>query len=97
MISRIVYSLKGDNLKELQQQVDFHHKRAAGRGAQEVEVRPEEVLEVQVAGNTTMSHLFLGITPRYVREQPYIPAVNHYPRVPARELGLASIRALWCW
>jgi hypothetical protein len=45
-------------------------------------------MQVMVAGNTTMTHLFLGITPRYVREQPYIPAVNHYPHVVGADLGL---------
>jgi uncharacterized 2Fe-2S/4Fe-4S cluster protein (DUF4445 family) len=88
VISRIVYSLKGDNLQELQQQVVSTINDLLEEVLKRAKVQSHEVLDVQVAGNTTMSHLFLGISPRYVREQPYIPAVNHYPRVPAQELGL---------
>jgi uncharacterized 2Fe-2S/4Fe-4S cluster protein (DUF4445 family) len=88
VISRIVYSLKGDNLQELQRQVVSTINDLLDEVFKRAKVHPHEVLEVQVAGNTTMSHLFLGITPRYVREQPYIPAANHYPRVPAQDLGL---------
>lgn len=88
VISRIIYSLKGDNLKTLQQLVistiNDLLKQALGRA----HVAPEEVLQLQVAGNTTMSHLFLGISPRYVREEPYIPVVNHYPPVKAGDLGI---------
>lgn len=49
---------------------------------------PEDVKAAQISGNTTMSHLFLGIPPRYIRLEPYIPAANEFPVVLARELGL---------
>jgi uncharacterized 2Fe-2S/4Fe-4S cluster protein (DUF4445 family) len=88
VISRIVYSLKGENLLELQRQVMSTINELLDEVFRRAKIHPHEVLDVQVAGNTTMSHLFLGITPRYVREQPYIPAANHYPRVPAQDLGL---------
>ncbi len=88
VISRIVYSLKGDNLKELQQLVLSTINGLLAEVLKKGGVRPEEVLQVVAAGNPTMSHLFLGISPRYLREQPYIPAVNHYPPVRAEELGI---------
>ena len=40
------------------------------------------------AGNTVMSHMFLGITPTYLRLEPYIPAAVKFPGVRAMELGL---------
>ncbi|MHB0869095.1 MAG: ASKHA domain-containing protein [Chloroflexota bacterium] len=88
VISRIVYSLKGDNLRELQQMVLATINGLLAEVLRKAGVRPEEVLQVVAAGNPTMSHLFLGISPRYLREQPYIPAVNQYPPVLARDLGL---------
>ncbi len=88
VISRIVYSLKGDNLKELQQMVVDTINGLLAEVLKKADVRPEEVLQVVAAGNPTMSHLFLGISPRYLREQPYIPAVNQYPPIPARDLGI---------
>ncbi|HHY39456.1 MAG TPA: DUF4445 domain-containing protein, partial [Clostridia bacterium] len=50
---------------------------------------PEDIKAAQVSGNTTMSHLFLGIPPRYIRLEPYIPAANEFPTGFAGELGLA--------
>ena len=88
VISRIIFSLKGDNLQTLQGLVVSTINSLVDEMLGRAKVEPEEVVQVQVAGNTTMSHLFLGITPRYVREEPYIPAVNHYPPVRAAELGL---------
>ena len=32
-----------------------------------------------MSGNTTMSHIFWGIDPRYIREEPYIPAGKLFP------------------
>lgn len=34
---------------------------------------------VAISGNTTMCHLFWGLNPRYIREEPYVPVLNHYP------------------
>jgi len=88
VISRIVYSLKGDNLRELQQLVISTINGLLAEVLRKAGVAPEEVVQVVAAGNPTMSHLFLGISPRYLREQPYIPAVNQYPPVRAEELGI---------
>jgi len=41
-----------------------------------------------VAGNTTMIHLFMGIPPKTIRYEPYIPVVNVPPLMRAGELGL---------
>lgn len=41
-----------------------------------------------VAGNTTMTQLFLGVDPRYIRLEPYIPTMANVPSIPARDIGL---------
>jgi len=41
-----------------------------------------------VAGNTTMTHLFMGLSPRWIIREPYIPVVNKPPLVKARSLGI---------
>lgn len=40
------------------------------------------------AGNPTMSHLFLGVDPAYIRLEPYTPAANFWPPTRAQDLGL---------
>ncbi|RLG71750.1 MAG: ferredoxin, partial [Methanobacteriota archaeon] len=42
------------------------------------------------SGNTTMTQLFLGIDPHYIRYEPYVPAAGLPPMVKASELGLAT-------
>jgi len=40
------------------------------------------------AGNTTMTQLFLGVDPRYIRLEPYIPTMTNVPSIPAKDVGL---------
>ncbi len=39
-------------------------------------VSPDDIFAITVAGNTIMSHFFLGLDPRNISVSPYIPAVN---------------------
>ena len=52
-----------------------------------------EIHEVTVAGNTTMTHLLLGLDPRHLREEPYIPTIPAAPKLNAGELGLHAEHA----
>jgi uncharacterized 2Fe-2S/4Fe-4S cluster protein (DUF4445 family) len=40
------------------------------------------------AGNTTMTHLLLGLEPCTIRIEPYIPTANRFPSVKAARVGL---------
>jgi len=51
-------------------------------------VSPEEVYEVALAGNATMTELALGIDPEPIGVAPFIMAAASYPDMPASELGL---------
>ncbi len=50
-----------------------------------------EVNAIVVSGNTTMVHTFLGLDPRGIRHEPYIPVSNLPPRLTAKELGLKKL------
>ncbi|MCW4004148.1 MAG: ASKHA domain-containing protein [Candidatus Bathyarchaeota archaeon] len=41
-----------------------------------------------VAGNTTMTHLLLGLEPCSIRIEPYIPTANRFPPITASAVGL---------
>ncbi len=88
IISRIVYSLKKDGLARLQELVAGTINGLIDRVLGEAGIEREDVVDAVAAGNTTMVHLFLGIDPRHIREEPYIPTVGFVPTVPAAELGL---------
>ncbi len=63
---------------------------AAGR-------RPAEVVAVVAAGNTTMTHFFLGLDTGSICREPYIPIVNRPAAFFARdlELGLHPRAVVW--
>jgi uncharacterized 2Fe-2S/4Fe-4S cluster protein (DUF4445 family) len=48
----------------------------------------EDVYLAAVAGNTAMTHLFMGLPARWVIREPYTPAVNRPGVLPAAALGL---------
>jgi len=79
VITRIVHATEGGGLKELREAVvdDINGLLSAMLGRHGV--RPEEVQSATVAGNTTMTHLFWGLDPGYIREEPYIPTLNAFP------------------
>ncbi len=45
---------------------------------------------IVISGNTTMTHLLLGLESKYIRREPYIPTVSEFPILKARELGLRA-------
>jgi len=51
-------------------------------------VARENIYEVAIAGNTTMQHLFLGVSPAAIAATPFIPAFEDSGRAVAGELGL---------
>lgn len=88
VISRIVYSQRDDGLARLQTLVIGTINELVDELAQRNHLRPDDVHEVVAAGNTTMTHLLLGLDPKYIREEPYVPTVAVPPRLTAAELGL---------
>ena len=51
-------------------------------------VSPDDIYAIVVAGNTIMTHFFLGLDVRNIPVSPYIPAVNSGVFADARDAGL---------
>jgi uncharacterized 2Fe-2S/4Fe-4S cluster protein (DUF4445 family) len=94
VISRIIYassnksSRNGDGLGELQSQVVGTINELLDRVARRAKISPSEVYKMTVAGNSTMIHLFLGLSPSSIRLEPFVTTINHPPPVRASELGV---------
>jgi uncharacterized 2Fe-2S/4Fe-4S cluster protein (DUF4445 family) len=88
VISRIIYAKRKGGLLRLQllalETINDLIDELQARNR----IEPAEIQEVAIAGNTTMTHLLLGLDPRYLREEPYIPTVTLPPKLTAREIGL---------
>jgi len=50
-------------------------------------ISTESIVGMSVAGNTTMTHLFLGLDPYWICREPYIPVVNTPELLKAGDLG----------
>lgn len=90
VISRITYAANNANgLERLQRKVVEALNRIIEGLAREAGIEPHEIYEATAVGNTTMSHLFLGIDPTYLAPAPFIPAYRHPVNLEAAEIGMA--------
>jgi uncharacterized 2Fe-2S/4Fe-4S cluster protein (DUF4445 family) len=51
-------------------------------------IEPEQIYRAAIAGNTTMTHLVMGVPGEFIRLEPYIPAFFRTDEMSARSLGL---------
>ncbi|MEI6726607.1 MAG: ASKHA domain-containing protein, partial [Actinomycetes bacterium] len=88
VISRIIYAKRKRGLEHLQKLAVETINDLLTELQQRNGIELYEIHEVTVAGNTTMTHLLLGLDPRHLREEPYIPTISAAPKLNAGELGL---------
>jgi uncharacterized 2Fe-2S/4Fe-4S cluster protein (DUF4445 family) len=89
VITRIVNSQKADGLQQLQEVVVAGLNRIISELLEKTGVERQQVSLITAAGNTTMTHLLMGLDPKYIREAPYTPVANFIPPVRALRIGLA--------
>jgi len=53
-------------------------------------VNPKDIYAISVAGNPTMEHIFLGITPQFIAVSPFIPIVDLGMTFDAFEVGFSK-------
>lgn len=59
-----------------------------GRACSDAGISRRDITAVAAAGNTSMTHFFLGLNPAVLRFEPYIPSINHVPLVTAADIGI---------
>ena len=89
VISRIIFSSKNGGREELQNRVLETINQLVTQLCKRVMSNPQDIVKATVAGNSTMTHLFLGIPASSIRLSPFITAVNQPPIVTAGSIGLA--------
>ncbi len=90
VISRITYASGESGLEQLHRKVIGAMNEITGSLLARAGIDPDHVYETLVVGNTTMSHLFLGIDPTYLAPAPFIPAYQRAVEAEAAELGLKT-------
>jgi uncharacterized 2Fe-2S/4Fe-4S cluster protein (DUF4445 family) len=88
VISRIVFALKKDGLEKLQKHVVKGLNEIIDETLERTGLSRDSIDYMVAAGNTVMTHLFLGLYPKFLRESPYVPVAQNVEPVPAEALGL---------
>ncbi len=88
VITRILFSQKDHGLQKLQRSVVATINQVMHRLLKQHKLSVEEISHMTVAANTTMTHLFYGLDPKYIRLSPYTPTAGSIPMLRARDLGL---------
>lgn len=88
VISRIEYTKKPDGLKKMKDLVVSTINGIIQQLLKKQKIAMGSVAHITLAGNTTMSHLFLGIEPQYIRVAPYTPPMNYIPPIRAKVIGI---------
>ncbi len=88
VISRMVFACTKDGLHPLHEAVVKNIHNLIESLAKTTGVPAEDIQAIVAAGNTTMSHFLLGLTPCNIRLEPYVPTADVYPQIRAGEIGI---------
>ncbi len=89
ILTRIVFSRGEQNRLLLQQLLIDTFNRTIRETLKRRGYCSESVHALAVAGNTTMSHFFLGLDAANICREPYIPVANRFPFLEGSHLDLA--------
>uniref|UniRef100_A0A7V4JQF5 DUF4445 domain-containing protein n=1 Tax=Thermodesulfobacterium geofontis TaxID=1295609 RepID=A0A7V4JQF5_9BACT len=88
VISRIEFAKRKDGLKILASKVKEKIVNLIEEMLREAQKNLEDINLISIAGNSVMSHLFLELEPKYLREYPYVPVTTEFPLIFSKDLGL---------
>ena len=94
ILARIHFAETSGGLERLNKLIVNGLNQAVQDLCQSCRLDPQDIHTVTVAGNTAMTHLFMGVNPRWIIREPYIPAINKPGVIKAAELGIqVNVRA----
>jgi uncharacterized 2Fe-2S/4Fe-4S cluster protein (DUF4445 family) len=88
VISRIMHSQRKFGLKNLQEVMMSTINGIVEELLEISKIKADSISHCVFAGNTTMTHLALGIDPKYIMLSPYTPTATFIPPVRTIDLGM---------
>ncbi len=88
VISRMIYACGKGGLHPLHEAVVKNINQLIEKLAHDNSIPLEEINLIVAAGNTTMGHFLLGLTPCSIRLDPYVPTADVYPPILAKDIGI---------
>lgn len=92
IINRIVYANRKGGLGKLKEVIIDSINNLIWRLLFNSQVDADSIVSMMVSGNSTMMHLFYGVPPRYIREEPYVTVANKFSSSTAKEVGIKHIK-----
>lgn len=89
VITRIIYATEAGGLEELRDAVRTDVNDILRPMMEKHSIASEDIESAVISGNTTMTHLFWGLDPAYIREEPYTPTLTIFPLWKAHVTGLS--------
>ncbi len=88
VISRMIFACDRNGLHPLHQAVIKNINSLIETLTKKNKIPPDEINAIVAAGNTTMSHFLLNLTPCSIRLEPYVPTADIYPQILAKDIGI---------
>jgi len=89
LMSRVSYvQMRPDAAQELTASVRSGINELIGDVSDEAGIDPEEILDITIAGNPIMHHLFIGLSPTELGMAPFALATDEALDIKARDVGL---------
>ncbi|MDA3786144.1 MAG: ASKHA domain-containing protein [Deltaproteobacteria bacterium] len=97
VITRIIHAENPEGQEQMQEMVVksinscIDHLLASAKpaaGKKKGKITRDEISSITLAGNTTMTHLLLGLEPDNIRRSPYVPVTTFVPPIRAADLNI---------
>ncbi len=88
ILTRIQFASREDGIDHLQNILVNRINREIGSLARRHDVMKDDIVALAAAGNTAMTHFFLGLDPYWICREPYIPVINSPGVLSPSDVGL---------
>ncbi|MCL0051139.1 ASKHA domain-containing protein [Thermodesulfovibrionales bacterium] len=88
ILARIHFADQDGGLNRLNRMIIDGLNQMIIRLCDSCKAEPYNIYSLSVAGNTAMTHFFMGLNPRWMIREPYIPVINRPGLIKAEELGI---------
>ncbi len=88
ILARIHFTDQDGGLEKLNDLIISGLNREIANLCRVSELEPHDIYALSVAGNTAMTHLFLGLNPHWIIREPYIAVINRPEVEKAQALGI---------
>jgi uncharacterized 2Fe-2S/4Fe-4S cluster protein (DUF4445 family) len=88
VINRIIYAENPEGLAKMSELAIQTINGIISNLLDKSSISKDEITSITIAGNTTMTHLALGLEPDSIRRSPYVPVSTFFPPMRATDIGL---------